>query len=242
MLTASKLLVIWEKGIDLPMYERALILLEAASGKSKDSVIALTIGQRDLKLLELRDALFGREVPCITACPACNERLELNLDSNELRVSCESDDVQAQQELKIDGLTLQYRLPNSADLALAASANDGDSARNILLARCLIAAYQGTCELAYAELPLTALDALSNAMAVADPQSHLELALTCPACEQNWLAVFDIASYLWIEIQNWAMRTLREVYLLASAFGWSESEILALSPMRRQLYLQSVGV
>lgn len=242
MLTASELLVIWEKGIDRQMFERALLLLETALDQSQENLAALTIGHRDLKLLELREALFGHAVPCIIPCPACNERLELNLDSNELRVSRGSRDEPAKQTLVIDGLTLEYRLPNSADLSFTSSALDSNYAREMLMGRCLLAAHDGEREVGCGELPSSVLDALSTAMAEADPQSHLELALTCPACEHNWSAVFDIASYLWSEIQNWAMRTLREVHMLASAFGWREADILALSPLRRQLYLQSVGV
>jgi uncharacterized protein YbaR (Trm112 family) len=240
-MTASELLAVWEKGIDRPMFERALLLLETASGQSMDSLAALSIGQRDLKLLELREALFGCALPCITACPACNEHLELSLDSNDLRISGESDPIQT-QTLEIDGLKLEFRLPNSADLAFAGSLNDKAGARDILLQRCLVVAYQETHEVAYGELSPMVMDALSKAMSEADQQSQLELALICPSCEQNWSMVFDITSYLWSEIQNWAMRTLREVYLLARAFGWSEADILALSSLRRQLYLQSVGV
>jgi len=79
-------------------------------------------------------------------------------------------------------------------------------------------------------------------MVESDPQSHIELALTCPACEQDWQVVFDIASYLWSEIQTWALRILHEVHILASAYGWREADILALSPLRRQLYLERVSV
>ena len=237
---ASELLSIWEQGIDRPMFERALLLLAAASGQSMDSLATLSIGQRDLKLLELREALFGRSVPCIITCPSCAERLELNLDSDALRVSAKTDGVQPEHTLETEGFTLKYRLPNSADLYLInfASGNGQD----LLLQSCLITAHRGTRELACTELPSEVLDALSSAMVEADPQSHLELALTCPACEHAWSAVFDITSYLWSEIQNWAVRTMREVCLLARAFSWSEAEILAMSPLRRQLYLQGAGV
>jgi hypothetical protein len=33
---------------------------------------------------------------------------------------------------------------------------------------------------------------------------------------------------------------VREVHLLASAYGWRESDILAMTPWRRQLYLELV--
>jgi uncharacterized protein YbaR (Trm112 family) len=241
MVTAAELLTVWEKGIDRAMFERALLLLEAVSGESRANLAELTIGQRDLRLLELRDMLFGRTLPCLTACPACREPLELNLDSDDLRVAKGIHPGQARHTLAIDGLTLEYRLPDSFDLSAASSAPDSLNVREIVLGRCLLAAGGGDNEVAYNALPPNVLDALATAMAEADPQSHLELALTCPSCGQNWSAVFDIVSYLWSEIQNWAMRTLREVYLLASAFGWREADILALSPLRRQLYLQSVG-
>ena len=35
-------------------------------------------------------------------------------------------------------------------------------------------------------------------------------------------------------------RTLNEIHLLASAYGWSEGEILSLTAKRRRLYLQMV--
>ncbi|MDL1866589.1 phage baseplate protein [Betaproteobacteria bacterium PRO4] len=238
--TELELLSIWEQGIDRPMFERALLLLEAVSDQSMDSLATLSIGQRDLKLLELREALFGRSVPCIVACPSCNEHLELNFDSDELRVSGKMGDVQPEYMLETGDFILQYRLPNSIDLSLASSVDT--NGRDLLLQNCLMTARQGARELVYTELPPNVLDALSSAMAEADLQSHLELALTCPVCEHDWSAVFDIVSYLWSEIQNWAMRTMREVSLLARAFGWSESEILALSPLRRQLYLQGARI
>jgi hypothetical protein len=47
-------------------------------------------------------------------------------------------------------------------------------------------------------------------------------------------------SYLWAEVHSWALRTLHEVNVLASAYGWRESDILALSQWRRQAYLEMV--
>ena len=69
----------------------------------------------------------------------------------------------------------------------------------------------------------------------------LELALECPDCSQRWLAAFDIATFLWHEIDVWARRTLREVHALARAYAWREPDVLALSPTRRQIYLELSG-
>ena len=47
---------------------------------------------------------------------------------------------------------------------------------------------------------------------------------------------------LWEEIEVRAHVLLGEVHRLASAYGWSEAQILALSPARRASYLAMVGV
>lgn len=243
MLTASELLATWEKGIDRPVFERALLLLEAASGLSSENLAELSIGQRDARLLDLREAIFGSMLPCLTVCSACGEQLELNLDVGDLRISPSTPDEQRRGHftMEAEGLTLGFRLPNSLDLSVASYAKDTDSARTLLIERCLVNVNGQQKEVTSETLPPTVLDALTVAMAEADPQSHIELALTCPSCEQEWQAVFDIASYLWSEIQTWALRVLREVHILASVYGWREADILALSPLRRQLYLESVG-
>jgi len=247
MITASELLAAWEGGVDRPMFERALLLLEASSGQSWEDLAALSIGQRDARLLDLREAIFGRSLPCLTACLACGERLELNLNVGDLRVSAFPRGEQNKQNsdtlvIEAEGLTLEFRLPNSFDLSAASGAKDTDSARAALIERCLLAVHDQDKEITYSLLSPSVLDALTVAMTEADPQSHLELALSCPSCEREWQAVFDIASYLWGEIQSWALRILHEVHILASAYGWREADILALSPLRRQLYLERIGV
>ena len=83
------------------------------------------------------------------------------------------------------------------------------------------------------ELVLQVLDEL-------DPQADVRLNLICPSCGHGWHALFDIATYFWREIDDWAQRTLRDVHTLAMAYGWREADILGLSAWRRQAYLQMV--
>jgi len=71
-----------------------------------------------------------------------------------------------------------------------------------------------------------------------DPLAEIELHFDCPACGHGWEELFDIASWLWVEVGDQALRLLREVDLLARIYGWSESEILALPPLRRSHYLR----
>ena len=78
-------------------------------------------------------------------------------------------------------------------------------------------------------------------MASADPMAEIHLVLDCPCCQHKWEAPFDIVAFLWREISAAARRLLREVHTIASAYGWTETEILALSPARRRIYLEIVN-
>jgi hypothetical protein len=85
------------------------------------------------------------------------------------------------------------------------------------------------------------MELIARRMADCDPRANIELALECPACGHNWEALFDVVSFFWKEIEAWSRRVLGEVHALASAYGWTEREILALSPWRREFYLQMVS-
>jgi hypothetical protein len=77
-------------------------------------------------------------------------------------------------------------------------------------------------------------------MAEVDQAGDFQLSLRCPACEHAWLAAFDIGGYFWAEVHAWATRLLQEIHELASAYGWCETDILALSTPRRQAYLELI--
>jgi hypothetical protein len=142
--------------------------------------------------------------------------------------------------VEAESYRLKFRLPNSRDLAtLSGGQDEGNDRRKQLLARCLMEASTSEGEsLQIEQLPETALQAMVQEMNRADSQSNLRINLTCPACGHCWEGLFDIVSFLWAEIDNWAERTLRTVHLLARAYGWREADILAMSPTRRQIYLE----
>jgi hypothetical protein len=64
------------------------------------------------------------------------------------------------------------------------------------------------------------------------------LDFACPSCGHEWQSLFDIAAFFWAEIAAQARRLLREVHQLASAYGWREADILAMSARRRRAYLE----
>jgi hypothetical protein len=79
---------------------------------------------------------------------------------------------------------------------------------------------------------------LTRALEEADPCIDFAVDLECPACAHAWSAPFDVAGYLWEEIDTRARRLLDEVHVLARAYGWPEDEVLRLSDARRSAYLE----
>jgi len=239
--SASEILVVWERGLAQSPIQRALELLSPVYPQdSPVDLRDLSVGRRDAELLALREQLFGPEMAAIAACPQCGGRLDLTLNVTEMRSICPPEPLDS-VDLTVAGYELQFRLPNSEDLALALNRNDSDGGRYRLVSRCLLSVRHDDAPAPSDPLPDEVVDAVSERMASADPLADVQLALACPLCSHRWRATFDIVSFLWREIESMAGRLLRDVHALASAYGWHERDILALSPVRRQFYLALMG-
>ena len=110
-----------------------------------------------------------------------------------------------------------------------------------LLERCVIEASHNGDPMPAAALPNDVVTAIARRLSELDPQAEVLLDMACPDCGARWQALFDIASFLWTELDAWARRTLIEVHRLAWTYGWREADILALSQQRRHRYLQMIG-
>jgi hypothetical protein len=228
-LSTSALVRAWEQGLQLPALERPFALL-AVSGRQ--DAVGLSIGRRDAELLALREETFGSRVESVVDCAACGEALELSFDTAELERG--SDALPESHVLVVGGAEVRFRLPTTDDLTTVSASDDVDVARETLLERCVL-------EPPAMELNEAAQQSVVERMAELDPLATVELQLLCPACGAVGPAAFDIASFLWAELDTAARSALDDVHTLASAYGWSEEEILALSPARRRVYLEFVG-
>lgn len=234
-LLASELLQVWELGFHESPLQQALLLLAAACSDSQSQLAQLSIGKRDAMLLTLREWTFGSQIQSLAACPKCGERLELNFNVADIRVATPIQP--AEMSLNFASYYIEFRLPNSFDLIAITTTNADKKA---LLERCLVKVFNHGEAQETKQLPTDVTNALIAQMAKADPQADVQLNLFCPACSHQWQSTFDIVSFFWSEIHAWAIRILREVHILASAYGWQEADILAMSPYRRQLYLKMV--
>ena len=231
----AMLLSAWERTLAVARPWREIALLAAASGEPAERLARLPVGERDRRLLDLREHAFGNRLDCETACPACGARLELELTAAEIRPP--SRDVQPSDLRMTDESTVvTFRLPDSADVA--ASRGSIRDPEELLLSRCVVEATHEGAPVDGAALPIAVRESLAARMAELDPLAELLLQLTCPECAHSWQADFDPAAFLLAEVDAWAARVLGEVDRLARAYGWSEAEILALSPLRRRRYLE----
>jgi hypothetical protein len=242
MLTDVDMLRAWELGELAGPVGRALAMLTCGFPERSSAELAgLSIGQRDALLLHLRQETFGRTLRGSAECAACGQAVVFSTICSELQVS--TPPTSWPLTLYAADWVLRIRPLDSQDLAVAAATGELQAARRELLARCLISAQRGDARIAPDELPEEVYTQVVAALAEHDPQADIRLTLRCAAteCGQTWQAVFDIASYFWTEVAARARRLFHEVDALARTYGWREADILAMSPVRRQQYLNLGG-
>jgi len=237
----AALLSAWERGQAEPQsVTRALALLAVASDMTPVSGAELSIGERDALLLRLREELFGSHVSALAVCPGCDENVELAFDVSELSTGAPRETNTA-LTVSWKQYKVEIRLPNSRDLLVLSEPEKLKEKRLRLLKRIVLRAESSGRPIAAQELPEELISAIEEKILAADPRAEVTLKLRCQSCAQEWSALFDIGSFLWKEVDAWAVRLLREVHLLARAYGWREADILAMSPWRRHAYLEMLS-
>ncbi|HTA23106.1 MAG TPA: hypothetical protein VK763_06205 [Terriglobales bacterium] len=158
--------------------------------------------------------------------------MEFELDGRALVKEGSNGDAGPNGMVRVKGHS--FRLPTSRDLACAAESNDHQTAAIRLVERCRMGAGESPA------WSVEDLEEIGEALSLADPSAEPQVALRCPACNDEWNVTLDLATFLWAEIEARAKRLLWEVHTLASVYGWTQREILSLGEVRRNLYLEMV--
>jgi hypothetical protein len=230
MLSPSILLDTWDAGRRRHPIDRALLLLSLAGEAAPEALPDVPLGDVNRALMGLRRARFGNLLEVWADCAECGERMSLELSADELPPP-----PQVSAEVAVAGH--RFRRPTSRDLANLAGSPDADAAARALCRACAIAPEA---------LPEgDALDALipevEAALNEADPWADLTLLAACPACGHRDALVLDVPGILWDEIAAAAHRLLDEVHTLATAYGWTERDVLSMSETRRGAYMARVA-
>jgi hypothetical protein len=232
--------------IGLSPAERATALLGRCIEDDEDGTVArsLTVGDREALLLQLHRLTFGDALECVLQCPdpACRERMEIELEVRNLLVP-PYEDTQREYRLilEVDGIRhdIRFRLPTASDLdTVAAASSDPELGAAELLRACVTRATCGRRTVSVEDLAPEATAQIAAAMVKRDPQAELELDVSCPVCGHAFQVVLDTGLFLLQELDARAAQLLIDVHTLAVHYHWTERDILAMPPSRRERYLE----
>jgi hypothetical protein len=219
-LSAAALLAAWEQARAVPSRHRAAVLVRAIGFPAQSS-----IGARDAALLSAYAENFGSRLDGLASCPSCRSDVELSVPTAELAAGV--GEPAPVEPFAWDGATVHWRLPDDEDLAAVRDFDDAEEAAQALAARCIVSG---------AAVSDGLRQHLAERIAAADPYADITFELACPECGHVWESSLDLAEFVWVRLRAGATALLHEVHELASAYGWTESEILALPQARRDAY------
>lgn len=220
------------RGIDelclqAPTAAAAIVLLARLAQASDGSTLALTelsVSQVDRLLAALYGELYGNAAECRVRCGGCGERYEFTLDLAALQSAQDAlrpPPCDAQGGWPVDE-DARVRAPRLGDLEHAASPAQ-------LLDRLVLS---GSSDGREAEL----LEFLERAA----PVLSLDLDAPCPHCSREQSVRFDLARYLAQRLHGERPFLLRETHLIASRYGWSHTEIMALTRDDRRAHARLI--
>jgi hypothetical protein len=234
---AETLLAIWEQGLGHAPSLRAEAMLQ----RLNPAAAPRTLGVRNRRLIDLHARLFGDELELSSHCPACSATVQFSSLCCALISDSKDERSTPTEHIEIAPYAIEFRLPDRSDVTVAASDGDGEEFARRLLYRCVVSATRDGAGIAAGDLPDDALDALSRRIESLDPLALVSFSLECPECRTCWDAPLDLDQLLWTKVQAAAERLLLDVDALARTYGWTERDVLALTPSRRAAYLQLAG-
>jgi hypothetical protein len=238
---------VWELGMEQPAWYRGLLMLVPAFPElSIGDLSTVALGTRNAYLFALRRSLFGSNLAAGILCERCREPIEFELCVEDV---CDLGDIlrtapaaAEATDLSFDGVTLSVRAITSRDLSAFHRETPLALAEQALRAQAVTIVTPSTEIRAIENLSQAQLSLVIETLQEHDPYAETWLQLSCQGCKHEWSSLLDIAAYLWAEITAVVQRVLDEVATIAQAFGWSEHEILKMSPGRREFYLAKSGM
>jgi hypothetical protein len=233
---SERVLRAWEQGSGRSPAERIALAVEFLSPPG-GATLATALFAADAELLTLRISLFGQRLDAVVRCPECETEFDLPLDLSELTTATP---VAAAVSVDVDGFAVMVRPPTRQDLLELSPRLAPEAFAAGLFLRCVEqATYLGN-PVEPTVLPPAIRAAAASALSQLGMESP-SADLNCGVCGHAWRSPLDIAGVLLHDIDSWAPRQLDEVHRIASAYHWSERDILTLSLKRRQFYLKAIG-
>jgi hypothetical protein len=197
----------------------------------QDELMAWTVSRRLQGLLAVTIATRGDHWVLTARCSGrvCGAPMDLPLSLGGFRR--ESDPTSISCTLP-GGRTLDIAVPTGADqLAWLAA---GDTGAGALVDRLV------TLPLGVAEIAPGWLESIEAALERADPLTTLEIETACPECGAETSVPLDLEASCLALLAAEHPRLLDDIHALATAYHWSEAEIMAIPPERRRQYLARI--
>ena len=81
---------------------------------------------------------------------------------------------------------------------------------------------------------------IAEALSTMDPLVAFSVSCVCPTCSFSNEVSIDLEDIALTRLKRRQLALLREIHELASHYGWTEAEVLAISPKRRARYLAMI--
>jgi len=231
---AAELLAAEARGDPAQAALRLLASVAEPLDGSPETWSGLTVTDFEILLLALRRDLFGTLVRSDFTCPevGCCDRVEIEFSLTDYLAA-----VRPRLPRGVTALAdrpgwwrigeVAFRLPSAGDQITAQASADGAA---LLVALCL--------DPPTAPAPLRAR--AERAMAAMAPEVSGPIGGQCPSCGASLNALFHAPSFVMGEMRRAVGLLAEEVDLIASAYRWSEADILALPRVRRQAYAERI--
>jgi hypothetical protein len=191
------------------------------------------VGDRTAALLALLRESEGAEAIVLSLrCDAagCGARLEIELPHAAFDVAPRPSETIT--VLRDDGAAFSLRRPTGKDLRdwRALRSASRDQALMAMLASLSVAGEPRLGDAARS----------AEALAEADPLVAFSVVCGCPTCGREAAHDVDLEGLVLQRLAARQRALLHEVHTLASHYGWTEREILAVTPARRARYLELI--
>jgi hypothetical protein len=238
-LSAADVLDVVDAAADADAAARGRALLAVACPDLPDEGLdAVTLGQRDARILALRCATLGDPLAARVGCPACGASLSVRVPRSHVTPRPVGELAECMVRVEASGVVVIARPPDGAALAAACACPDVTLARAALVRACVIEARAAGEPVDPLTLDPAVLEAVGEAIVEAEPEVELRLPMTCASCAHEWAPVLDIVHFFWRELTVAASQLVDEIHQLATGYGWTEDQVLRLPSRRRRRYVE----
>ncbi|HYL17706.1 MAG TPA: hypothetical protein VEV20_03440 [Burkholderiales bacterium] len=205
---------------------------------------AATLDRRVRALLRIVRETQGDRLLWKTRCANadCGHEMELELSVSQLLSAPEP--AECFSWSAEPGCELELRLPTGRDQIewreSAADANEEEGV-DLRMASSLVSRVNGQPPASDWTLPPDWLPALDAAFREHDVLTAMELQVSCPWCGKESALEPDVEALALSRLAAEQRRVLEEIHQLASAYHWTEADVLALPRLRRSFYIARTG-